>query len=127
MAPLERLFALEIEFHRRLRIEAPGTADASALHTSYALQAGYEPLLRRIGGVTIEQVDQEVRNLSLTNDPRDVLAARDSIARLLGYVPTAELWVTLAVGVGLSADSRSHRLPGGGYSLSRPVLAAPFP
>jgi hypothetical protein len=84
MAPLERLFALEIEFHQRLRSEAPGTHDASALHTSYALQAGYEPLLRRIVGVTIEQIDQEARNLTLTNDPRDVLAARDSIARLLG-------------------------------------------
>jgi hypothetical protein len=49
MSPLERLFALEIEFHRRLRQEAPGTADPAALHTSYALQAGYEPLLRGLG------------------------------------------------------------------------------
>ena len=84
MAPLEHLFALEIEFHRRLRNEAPGTQDASALHVSFALQAGYEPLLRRIVGVTIEQIDQEARNLTLTNDPRDVLDAHDSVARLLG-------------------------------------------
>lgn len=84
MTPLEQLFALEIEFHRRLRSEAPGTQDASALHTSFALQAGYEPLMRRIGGVTIEAIDHEARNPSLTNDPRDVLAARDSVARLLG-------------------------------------------
>lgn len=87
MAPFEQLFALEIEFHQRLRSEAPGTADASPLHTSYALQAGYESLLRRIVGVTRERIDQEARNLSLTNDPRDVLAARDSVARLLGLRP----------------------------------------
>ena len=44
MAPLEQLFGSEIEFHRRLWAEAPVTADASALHTSYAVQCGYEPL-----------------------------------------------------------------------------------
>lgn len=84
MSPLEQLFALEIEFHRRLRSEAPGTQDASALHVSFALQAGYELLLRRIVGATIEQIDQEALNLTLTNEPRDVLAARDSVTRLLG-------------------------------------------
>ena len=47
MTPLERLFLLEVEFHRRLRTQAPGTADASSLHTSYALQSGYEPLIGR--------------------------------------------------------------------------------
>ncbi len=40
MSPLERLFRLEIEFHRRLRTEAAGSGDASSLHTSYALQMG---------------------------------------------------------------------------------------
>jgi hypothetical protein len=58
MSPLERLFALEIEFQRRLRCEAPGTADATALHTSYALQAGYEPLLRGLGLVTAQGLDR---------------------------------------------------------------------
>jgi hypothetical protein len=47
MTPLERLFAFEIEFSRKLRCDAPGTADAAALHTSYALQCGYEPLTTR--------------------------------------------------------------------------------
>ena len=84
MASLEQLFALEIEFYRKLRSEAPGTADASALHTSYALQAGYEPLLRRIASATIDQIDQLARNATLINDDRDVLAARDSLIGMLG-------------------------------------------
>jgi hypothetical protein len=48
VASLDRLFALEIEFHRSVRQQALGTA----LHTSYALQWGYEELLRGIGHVT---------------------------------------------------------------------------
>ena len=40
MSALEHLFALEVEFHRRLRTLAPGTGDAKAIHTNYALQAG---------------------------------------------------------------------------------------
>ncbi len=82
MTPLERLFTLEIEFHRRLR--AVGNADASALHTSYALQNGYEALLRRSTGVTVEQLEQLAQDAKLTNDARDVLASRDSLARLFG-------------------------------------------
>ena len=46
MTPLERLFRLEVEFHRRLRTDAPGTVDVAGLHTSYALQSGYEPLIQ---------------------------------------------------------------------------------
>jgi hypothetical protein len=42
MSPLEQLFALEVEFHRRLRTEAPGTDDAATIHTSFALQSAYE-------------------------------------------------------------------------------------
>ncbi|AGA31701.1 hypothetical protein [Singulisphaera acidiphila] len=57
MPPLEQLFTLEIEFHRRLRMDAPGVPDATALHTSYALQSGYEPLLRGIGRVTAPSRD----------------------------------------------------------------------
>jgi hypothetical protein len=84
MAPLDRLFALEIEFHRKLRQEAPGTADPTPLHTSYALQSGYEPLLRRIGRVTAEDLTQLTDRFQLGNDARDVLKARDSLTRLLG-------------------------------------------
>src|SRR5690242_5826807 len=58
MPPLETLFRLEIEFHRRLRTQAPGTEDPRALHTSYALQAGYEPLIRAIGAITAGDLDR---------------------------------------------------------------------
>jgi hypothetical protein len=84
MPPLERLFRLEIEFHRRLRTQAPGTADTSALHTSYALQASYEPLIAAAGIVTVGDLDRLYGRLALAGDPRDVLAARDSLKRLLG-------------------------------------------
>ncbi len=84
MSPLEQLFRLEVEFHRRLRTQAPGTADARALHTSYALQAGYEPLIRAVGKVAPGDVEQLHAHLALSGDPRDLLAARDSIKHLLG-------------------------------------------
>jgi hypothetical protein len=84
MSPLERLFRLEIDFHRRLRIEAPGTADARALHTSYALQAGYEPLIRAAGAATAQDIERLHDRLTLASDPRDILAARDSLKQLLG-------------------------------------------
>ena len=51
MSPLERLFRLEIEFHRCLRTLHPGTVDASSVHASYALQSGYDRLLRSLGPV----------------------------------------------------------------------------
>ena len=44
-------FCLEIEFHRRLRSLALGMSADSGLHTSYAIQAGYEQLLQTIGRV----------------------------------------------------------------------------
>jgi hypothetical protein len=87
MAPLERLFALEIEFHRRLRSEAPGTADASALHTSYALQSGYEPLLKSVGRVTVLDIERMTGRLTAAGDARDILAARDSLFHLFGLQP----------------------------------------
>ena len=84
MSPLEKLFRLELEFHRRLRTQAPGTADASSLHTSYALQTGYEQLLPVVGIVTARQVEQLRERFSLAGDARDLLAARDSLKHLLG-------------------------------------------
>jgi hypothetical protein len=84
MPPLERLFRLEIDFHRRLRTEAPGTADARALHTSYALQSGYEPLIRSAGAATAQDIERLHHRLTLAGDPRDILAARDSLRQLLG-------------------------------------------
>jgi hypothetical protein len=87
MSPLEELFALEVEFHRKLRCEAPGTRDAAALHTSYALQSGYERLLRQVGRVAAQDVEQVRRRHAMTGDARDVLAARDALTRLLGLWP----------------------------------------
>jgi hypothetical protein len=84
MPPLERLFLLEVEFHRRLRTQAPGTADTRALHTSYALQSGYEPLIRAVGTVTGHDVEQIRQRHTLATDARDLLAARDSLKQLLG-------------------------------------------
>jgi hypothetical protein len=78
VSPLEKLFHLELEFHRRLRTQAPGTAEASSLHTSY------EQLLPAIGTVTAHQVEQLRERFTLTGDARDLLAARDSIKQLLG-------------------------------------------
>ena len=87
MSPLEQLFALEVEFHRRLRTEAPGTGDAATIHTSYALQAGYERLLQRIGRVTGQDIEAVREQSSLAGDARDVLKARDSVIRILGIRP----------------------------------------
>jgi hypothetical protein len=87
MPPLERLFALEIEFHRRLRTTASGTADPTALHTSYSLQAGYELLLQQIGRVTAQDIERMAERFMLAGDARDVLAARDSLTRSLGLRP----------------------------------------
>jgi hypothetical protein len=84
VAPLERLLVLEIEYHRKLRAAPVGTADAAALHTSYALQTGYEPLLRSTGRVTERDIEKLAERYTLAGDARDVLHARDSLAKLLG-------------------------------------------
>jgi hypothetical protein len=87
MAALEQLFALEMEFHRKLRCEAPGIFDASGLHTSYALQSGYERLLRSVDRVTPQDIAQLSQRHALAGDVRDVMAARDSVTHLLGLWP----------------------------------------
>jgi hypothetical protein len=89
MPPLEKLFRLEIEFHRRLRTLAPDTADARALHTSYALQSGYESLIGALSPVTAADIERLHARLALAGDSRDILAARDSLKQLLG-IPLLE-------------------------------------
>ncbi len=84
MTPLEQLFALEVEFYRRLREDAGGNVDASSPHTSYALQAGYERLIPAVGAVIRRDIDALQERLGLIGDPRDVLKARDSVMRILG-------------------------------------------
>jgi hypothetical protein len=80
MTPIERLFRLEIEFQRRLRT----TRGDSGLHTSWALQFRYEELIRGARGATLEDVQRTMEKLLPTGDERDVSAARNSVARLLG-------------------------------------------
>ncbi len=87
MTPLERLFRLEIEFHRRLRASASDESHAAGLHTSYALQAGYESLIRAAGTVTAADIDLLRQRLTMAGDVRDVLAASDSLKRLMGIGP----------------------------------------
>jgi hypothetical protein len=72
MSPQEQLLALEIEFRRMLQCEAPGTADASAMHTSYALQYGCETLLHGVGRVTARDFERLANRFLLEGDPRDV-------------------------------------------------------
>ena len=84
MSPLEKLFRLELEFHRRLRTAAPGLIDAGSLHTSYALQTGYEQLIQAVGPVTAPQIDQLHERFRSAGDTRDLLAAGASVKQLLG-------------------------------------------
>jgi hypothetical protein len=46
--------------------------------------SGYEPLLRSIVRVTTRDIERLAERLTLAGDVRDVLNARDSLARLLG-------------------------------------------
>jgi hypothetical protein len=84
MSTLEQLFRLEVGFHEKLRLAASGTADAASLHTSYALQSGYETLLRSLDVVTSRDVYLLRERIILAADPRDVLAASDSLKQLIG-------------------------------------------
>lgn len=83
MPPLERLFLLEVEFHRMLR-ESLSSHEATAAHTSYALQNGYESLITSTKRPTGEEVDAVKERHLMAGDLRDVLPARDSVKRLFG-------------------------------------------
>jgi hypothetical protein len=86
MAPLEQLFALEVEFHRRLRCAPQG--NTAALHSSYAVQSGYERLIAQVGDdVTFHTIERLRSQHGLAADVRDRLAARDSLTCLLGLWP----------------------------------------
>jgi hypothetical protein len=87
MSLLGTRFGLEVEFHRLLRAAARDAGDAASLHTSYALQTGYEGLLVRIGPASRRDLEVLRERLMLCGDQRDVLAARDSLAHLLGRGP----------------------------------------
>jgi hypothetical protein len=78
MVPLERLFALEVEFQRRARLAG---GDPGGLHTSYALQHQYEPILREAGRVTASEIKAGAIRMAMAGDQRDVLRARDALMR----------------------------------------------
>jgi hypothetical protein len=71
MSVLDRLYRLEIEFHRLFLAEGVDAVEAAGIHTSYALQNHYEPLLRAI------------ERMMGMGDPRDVQAASHSLRQLI--------------------------------------------
>jgi hypothetical protein len=83
MSPLERLFRLEIESHRRLRSSTAGAAQPDP-YASYALQSVYNSLIRDLGSATTADIDLLRQRLALAGDTRDVLAASDSLKKILG-------------------------------------------
>jgi hypothetical protein len=84
MSPLEQLFRLEVVFHRRMRTLALGAGETIGLHTSYALQTGYDQLIGDIGVVTEHEIEQLRERLMLAADSRDVLTACEAVKLVLG-------------------------------------------
>jgi hypothetical protein len=83
MSVLERLYRLEIEFYRLFRVEAINAMEAASVHTSYALQHGYEPLLRTVGSVESSSLTDTRDQMLGMGDPRDVQAAYHSLQNLV--------------------------------------------
>jgi hypothetical protein len=83
MSVLDRLYRLEIEFHRLFRAEGVHAVEAAGIHTSFALQNGYEPLLRTIGIVAPADLAGATERMMGMGDPRDVQAAYHSLRRLI--------------------------------------------
>jgi hypothetical protein len=84
MSPLEKLFRLEVEFHRRVRAFPPGSVHTGSLHTSYALQTGYEQLIRDSEIVTAHDIEALRERFLQKGDARDLLDACNSLRQLLG-------------------------------------------
>ncbi|QEH31967.1 hypothetical protein OJF2_04340 [Aquisphaera giovannonii] len=83
MPILERLYNLEVEFHRQFRAASVDPAEAWSIHTSYALQNGYEPLIRSVGIVDAAMLNSLKERMVRGHDPRDVHAAYQSLRRLI--------------------------------------------
>jgi len=83
MSVLDRLYRLEIEFHRLFRAEGVNAMEAASIHTSYALQNNYEPLLRMIGTVAPSDLAMAAERMAGMGDPRDVQAAYQSLHNLV--------------------------------------------
>jgi hypothetical protein len=87
MKPLEKLFMLEIEYHARLRAQGRGATEAPGIRASYALQCGYEALIRSAGRVVALELEGLCARFVQQADPRDVFAARDSLVAILRIEP----------------------------------------
>ncbi len=83
MSVLDCLYILEIEFHRLFRAQAINALEAAGIHTSYALQNNYEPLLRTIGIVEAADLARATERMMGMRDPRDVQAAYRSLRQLI--------------------------------------------
>lgn len=83
MSVLEQLYSLEIEFHRRFRSQFINAHEAESIHTSYALQQGYEPLLRTVGRVDLATLAAAKDRMAGQHDPRYAEAAFQSLRQLL--------------------------------------------
>jgi len=83
MTALDRLYNLEIEFHRLYRAEGISPIDAAGIHTSYAMQNQYEPLLRTLGAVDPSDLAGATERMMGMSDPRDVRAAFHSLRRII--------------------------------------------
>ena len=70
-------------FRSRFRLEAINAVEAASIHTSYALQNGYEPLLRTVGTVDPVTLSQAKDRMVAVGDPRDVQAAFNSLRHLI--------------------------------------------
>jgi hypothetical protein len=57
--------------------------EAAGIHTSYALQNHYEPLLRTIGVVAPSELASATERMMGMGDPRDVQAAYHSLRQLI--------------------------------------------
>lgn len=84
MYVLDRLYHLEIEFQRLFRVEGLNALEAAGVHTSYALQHNYEPLLRKVGMVDPAELAKAAERMMGMGDPRDVQAAHHSLRRVIG-------------------------------------------
>lgn len=85
MSVLDRLFTLEIEFHRLFRAEGVSPLEAASVHTSYALQHGYEPLIRAAGPVDPTDLAQAAERMTAIGDPREVRAACRSLQQFVAF------------------------------------------
>ncbi|ODU00546.1 MAG: hypothetical protein ABS79_03140 [Planctomycetes bacterium SCN 63-9] len=83
MSVLEQLYRLEMEFHRLTEAQSISELEAESIHTSYALQQGYEPLLRTVGVVDTASLAATKDRMAGLYGPRRAEAAFRFLRQLL--------------------------------------------